>query len=127
MPILSVLLEKFGVCRLESLAEIPTWAMDNPFFSITKTPEELSIVCPTASIPREIPAERGWRCLKVHGPLDFSQTGILQSLAEPLAKAAISIFAVSTFDTDYLLVKECDLPKAIETLRLAGHRVNSEG
>jgi len=83
-------------------------------------------VCPTTSIPRETPAERGWRCLKVHGPLDFGQTGILLSLAEPLAKAGISIFAVSTYDTDYLLVKGCDLPKAIEALRLAGHRASDE-
>lgn len=83
-------------------------------------------MCPATSIPREIPAERGWRCLKVHGPLDFDQTGILLSLAEPLAKAGISIFAVSTYDTDYLLVKGRDLPGAIEALRLAGHRVSDE-
>lgn len=126
MLTLSILPEGFGICRLESSAEIPTWAMGNPFFSVTKTPEELSIVCPSSSIPTEILAERGWRCLKVHGPLAFGQTGILLSLAEPLAQAGIGTFAVSTYETDYLLVKGCDLPKAIEVLRLAGHRVNNE-
>ena len=124
MLTLSVLPEEFGVCRLDGSAEIPAWALGHPFFSITRTPEELSIVCPAASIPREIPAERGWRCLKVRGPLDFGETGILLSLAEPLAEAGISIFAVSTYDTDYLLVKQRDLPEAIEALRSVGHRVS---
>lgn len=123
---LSIFPEEFGICRLESSAEIPAWALSDPFFSITKTPAELSIVCRVTSIPKKISAERGWRCLKVHGPLDFSQTGILLSLAEPLAKAGISIFAVSTYETDYLLVKAGDLLKTIEVLRLAGHRVSGE-
>jgi len=122
MLTLSVLSEEFGVCRLESSTEIPTWATDTSFFSITRTPEELSIVCLATSIPREILSERGWRCLKVHGPLNFDQTGILLLLAEPLAKAGISIFAVSTYDTDYVLVKGGNLPKALEVLRLAGHK-----
>jgi len=120
---LSVLPEEFGVCRLESTDEIPGWAMSEPFFSITRTPAELSIVCPAACIPEETPAERGWRCFKVHGPLDFVQTGVLLSLAKPLAEAGVSIFAVSTYDTDYLLVKRGDLRKAIAALRLSGHRV----
>jgi len=126
MLTLTVLPEEFGVCRLANSAEIPTWAMGNHFFSITKTPEELSIVCPATFIPRETLAERGWRCLKVHGPLDCGQTGILLSLAEPLAKAGISIFAVSTYDTGYLLVKGSNLPKASEVLELVGHRVSDK-
>ncbi len=121
MLTLSVLLEEFGVCRLGSADEIPDWAMSEPYFSITRAPEELSIVCPAACIPEETPAERGWRCLKVHGPLDFVQTGVLLSLAKPLAEAGVSIFAVSTYDTDYLLVKGGDLRRAIAALRLAGH------
>ena len=83
-------------------------------------------MCPAASIPEGSVAERGWRCLKVHGPLDFSQTGILSSLAEPLAKAGLGIFAVSTYDTDYLLVKANELHKAVRALRQAGHRVSLE-
>ncbi len=126
MLTLSVLPEEFGICRLDSAAEIPGWAISGPFFSITRTREELSIVCPAASIPEGSVAERGWRCLKVHGPLDFSQTGILASLAEPLAKAGLSIFAVSTYDTDYLLVKANELQKAVQALRQAGHRVTEE-
>lgn len=127
MLTLSVLPEAFGLCRLASSAEIPSWATEGSFFSITKTPEELSIVCPMASMPRGILAQRGWRCLKVHGPLDFNQIGVLRSLAGPLAQAGVSLFAVSTYDTDYLLVRERDLPKAIEALRSVGHRVNEEG
>lgn len=127
MLTLSVLPEEFGICRLDGSAAIPAWVMGHPFYSIARTPEELSIVCPAASISGEIPAERGWRCLKVHGPLAFDQTGVLLTLAEPLAEEGISIFAVSTYDTDYLLVKGRELPKAIEALRLAGHRVNDKG
>lgn len=126
MLTLSVLPEEFGICRLQSSAEMPTWATENPFFSITRTPEELSVVCPTASIPAEVPAERGWRCLKVHGPLAFGQTGVLLSLAGPLAAAGISIFALSTYDTDYLLVKGDDLLRAVEALRSVGHEVSDK-
>ena len=126
MLTLSVLSEEFGICRLEGAAEIPGWAMSGSFFSITRTREELSIVCPAEPIPGDIVAERGWRCLKVHGPLDFSQTGIIVSFAEPLAKAGIGIFAVSTYDTDYLLVKANELQKAVQALRQAGHRVTEE-
>lgn len=125
MLTLSVLPEEFGICRLETSAEIPAWATGHSFFSITRTLDELSIVCPTTAIPQAVPAERGWRCLKVHGPLDFGQTGILLSLGEPLAKAGISIFVVSTYDTDYLLVPESNFSEAIATLRLAGHSVNA--
>ena len=83
-------------------------------------------MCPAVSIPEGIVAERGWRCLKVQGPLDFSQAGILASLAEPLAKADISIFAISTYDTDYLLVKANELHKAVWTLRQVGYKVTEE-
>jgi len=126
MVTLSVLSHEFGVCRLNSMAEIPAWAMSSPFFSITRTPDELSVVCATASIPEGVSAERGWRCLKVCGPLDFAETGILLSLARPLARAGISIFAISTYDTDYLLLKARDLARAIVALRSAGHTIQHE-
>ena len=126
MLTLSVLPQEFGICRLEGAAEIPGWAMSGPFFSITRMREELSIVCPAASIPEGSVVERGWRCLKVHGPLDFSQTGILVSLAEPLARVGLGIFAVSTYDTDYLLVKANELQKAVRALRQAGYKVTEE-
>jgi len=100
---------------------LPAWAIAGPFYSITRTTEELSVVCPELAIPDEIVSEKGWRCLKIHGPLDFSLIGILSSLTIPLTKAGISIFAISTYDTDYLLVQETELEKAKAALREAGH------
>jgi hypothetical protein len=97
------------------------------FFSVTKTEDELSVVCEQASIPLPVPSElkceKDWRMLKVEGPLDFSLTGILSSLAGPLAAAKISIFAISTFDTDYILVKSENLSRACETLRHSGFTI----
>lgn len=113
---LSVMEEALGVCRMQASEAIPQWAQKGKFFSITRTEDELSIVCDEENIPREVTVERGWRCLKVEGPLDFSLTGILSSLAGPLAAAKVSIFAISTYDTDYLLVKRENLEKAKEVL-----------
>jgi uncharacterized protein len=123
---LSIFEGSFAVCRLGARAEIPGWALGEPFFSITRTPDELSIVCLERSVPRGEVCEKGWRCLKVHGPLDFSLTGVMASLAAPLAEAAISIFTVSTFDTDYLLVKEKDFERAILALTSAGHVIERQ-
>jgi hypothetical protein len=113
---LTLLLEKLSVCRLGNNEPVPQWAIKGNFFSITKTSDELSVVCPSDQVPAEIKAEAGWRAFKVLGPLDFALTGILASLAAPLAEAKISIFAISTFDTDYILVKEKDLNRASEVL-----------
>lgn len=112
----------YAVCRLEKSASIPEWAMGN-FISITRTEDELSIVCKEQSIPKGIKCEKGWRCVKVMGPLDFALTGILASLANPLAQAGISIFAISTFDTDYLLIKEEAVEEAKRVLSFQGHTV----
>ncbi len=120
---LSLLPETFAICRLEADSAIPSWAIGGDFFSITHTADELSIVCPQGNIPSGIRCETGWRCLKVEGPLDFAQTGILVSLATALAEALVSIFAVSTFDTDYLLVKEEMTEETIEALSGEGHQV----
>ena len=102
---------------------IPEWAHSG-FFSMTRTPDELSIVCNEEIVPDGVACEKGWHCLQVKGPLDFALTGILASLAAPLAEAGISIFAISTYDTDYFLVKELD--RAIAVLFKAGHNVRSE-
>ena len=91
--------------------------------SVTRTPDELSIVCSEASVPPTARAQRGWRALEVQGPLDFSLTGVLAALTAPLAQARISIFALSTYDTDYLLVPGEDLARACATLTAAGHTV----
>lgn len=113
---LSILPNKLSVCRMASNAKIPSWATSGTFFSISKTDDELSIVCPEKNVPLNIKSEKNWRALKVNGPLDFSLTGILSLLANPLAKAEISIFAISTFDTDYILVKRVDLKRTIGIL-----------
>ncbi len=97
--------------------------MAGGFVSITRTSEELSIVCPQRQVPAKIRRQEGWRAMKVKGPLDFSLTGILSSLATPLAQEGVSVFAISTYDTDYLLVKEKDLERAIGVLVNRGHRV----
>ena len=120
---LSLLPEPLAICRLPPSALIPAWAMIGSFFTLTRTDEELSIVCPAARVPEEVTCESGWRALKVAGPLDFALTGVLASLAGPLAQAGISLFAVSTYDTDYLLLKEERLAQAISALRAAGHQL----
>ncbi len=113
---LVVLPEKLAVCRLDADSQIPDWAIKSAFFSITKTLDELSIVLIDNDVPAEIKAEKYWRSLKVQGPLDFALTGVLVSLIAPLAEARISIFALSTFDTDYILVKEERLEESIKIL-----------
>ncbi len=119
---LTVMQERLAICRLAADAPLPIWAAGGPLVSITRTADELSIVCLEEQAPDDVTVERGWRCLKVEGPLDFALTGILADLAGVLASAGISIFAISTFDTDYLLVKEETLDGAVEALTVAGHR-----
>jgi hypothetical protein len=121
---LSLLPETLAVCRLDPHAEIPAWALPGDFVSITRTMVELSIVCPERRVPEEIGREGGWRALKVEGPLDFTLTGILASLAGPLAQAAIPVFAISTYETDYLLVKQTNLDRAVQVLSLRGHQIS---
>jgi hypothetical protein len=125
---LSILDRAFGICRLESGAETPDWVITLDFFSITRTREELSIVAPEgdlrrAELPAEAKVEGGWACMKVEGPLDLSLVGVLAELSGTLAEAGISIFAVSTYDTDYILVKNEDLDVAVRALSDAGHLI----
>lgn len=118
-----VLVGQMSVCRLDPEAEIPEWAITGGFFSVTRTPEELSVVCPEGSVPGEVRCEGGWRVLKLEGPFEFSDVGVLASVAVPLAEAGVGIFAVSTFDTDYVLVKAERLGPAVAALRGRGHEV----
>jgi hypothetical protein len=120
---LLLLAETYAVCRLESDAPLPHWSTAGPFVSITRTDGELSVVCRQDAVPGEVRCERGWRCLRVIGALDFSLVGVLASLLDPLARAGVSVFVVSTFDTDYLLVKEGSLESGVESLRRQGVRV----
>lgn len=113
----------FAILRLPADADVPAWAWP-AFSSVTRTIDELSIVALESRLPAGIHAEGGWRVLEVAGPLEFSQVGVLASLTSPLAAAGISIFALSTFDTDYLMVRDTDLDKAVEALAAAGHRLD---
>jgi hypothetical protein len=113
----------FAVCRLAPDAPLPAWASGSAFVSITRTADELCVVCRQEAVPAHVRSEPGWRCLRVAGTFDFSLVGVLASLLDPLADAGISVFVVSTFDTDYLLVKEPDLQRCVAVLRRAGHTV----
>ncbi len=121
---LTVLPDRLGICRLDAQASVPEWAFQSAFFSVTRTLHELSVVCAEVCIPEDVSCDQGWKCLEVQGPLDLSETGILSSLSLTLTHAGISIFVVSTYDTDYLLVKAENLAKASEALAAAGHKVN---
>jgi len=116
---LQELTKTFSICKLEPNAEIPTWAKNGSFFSITKTVDELSIICEQSLIPTDITSENDWMAFRVVGNLDFSLTGILASIANPLAEEKISIFAISTFDTDFVLVQKIDWPRARKALENA--------
>ena len=127
MLTLTVLSEALAICRLSADEAVPEWAMLGEFVSITHSAAELSIVCAEENVSADVKADRGWRALQVEGPLDLALTGILASLAQPLAKAQINIFAVSTFDTDYLLVTGYNLFRACEVLQQAGHTIELNG
>lgn len=115
---------RLAVCRLAPAGEPPFWALRaGGFCSMTRTADEWSVVCPEDLVPQSTVCERGWRILQVAGPLDFALTGILDSIARPLAEAGVSIFAVSTYDTDYVMVKEEHAGQAARVLEAAGHRV----
>ena len=120
---LTILAETFAVSKLDKGAPIPDWASSGGWCSVTRTDDELSVVCPEPLLPADVISNRGWKCLRVSGPLDFALTGVLASLLKPLAEARISVFSVSTFDTDYLLVKTESLAAAARLLSLAGHRI----
>jgi hypothetical protein len=117
---------RFAVCRLAADSEVPTWTFGTgQLMSVTRTADELSIVCGEDRVPPEVKAERGWLCLKLRGPFPFSQTGILTAFVNPLSNRGISIFAISTFDTDYVLIKEESWSNAQRALEEAGHEFTS--
>lgn len=118
----SLVPDVLAVVRLPADAPVPAWAGEpSAFASITRTGDELSIVCREALVPPGAAAEPGWRALKISGPLPFTAVGVLAGIAAPLADAGVSIFAVSTFDTDYVLVKADQLDRAMAALSAAGH------
>ncbi len=118
---LKILKDHFSVCKIKDIKDVD---FSDEFAFFSKTDEELSLVCRTASVPKNcIALEKGWSGFRVQGELDFSLIGILSKLSTVLAESGISIFAISTFNTDYILVKEEKLAEAVESLKKNGYQV----
>jgi hypothetical protein len=121
---LTLLPDRLAISQLPPNETVPPWATSAcGFSSITKTAEEVSIVCAEDAVPPDVKCEPNWRLLKIDGPFDFAVTGILAAAATPLAEAVVPIFAISTYDTDYILVKQDNVERAVQVLKGAGHRV----
>lgn len=114
----------YAICRLAPDDSLPAWAVNGSFSSVTRTPKELSVVCDVASVPPGVKADGPWSMLAVRGPLDLNLTGVLAGLSTPLATAGIGIFVVSTYDTDYLLVRSHDMDRAGRVLRAVGYEIS---
>jgi uncharacterized protein len=122
----SLLSETFAICRLDPTTGIPEWALRPAMLiSITRTDEELSIVCPEANVPIGLKSDAGWICLKLQGPFPFSMTGVLASFINPLSSNRIPIFAIATFDTDYVLIKQEFWEAGSAALESAGHEITT--
>jgi uncharacterized protein len=120
---LLVLDPMFAICSLKRDSPLPEWATSSDFYSITRTYDELSIVCPQEQMPAGVDINKNWRCLKVQGPLGFSITGILASISMPLSTEGVSVFVFSSYDTDHIMVKQYELEKAVDVLQKAGHTI----
>ena len=124
MLTLELLKENYSVCRLNPNAPIPAWCQKGNFYSVTQTKDELSIVCETQYVSENIEVvESDWRIFKILGPLDFSLIGILSKISLLMAECKISIFALSTYDTDYIMVKEDKVEEAVKALKRAGYGI----
>jgi hypothetical protein len=119
---LSLLGEPYAVCRFPAGSPVATPSPES-FSLLVQAAEETTLVCPVDHVPTGAETDSGWRCFRIEQSFDFSVPGILASVLEPLAKAGIGIFATSTFSTDYVLVKDKDLGRALEALRGAGHQL----
>jgi len=113
----------FAICRLPASDPVPEWATKGIFNSITRTSDELSIVCPVENVPGQHKPEVPWMCLKIEGPFAFSQVGIRQAFIKPLVENGVPIFTISTFDTDYILVQETFSGVSLNALQNAGHEI----
>jgi uncharacterized protein len=118
---LRLLAAVFAVCRLDPVAPVP-----DGFWSVTRTDDELSVICVDDAVPEGAVVQRGWRALQFVGPLDFALTGVAAALTAPLAEAQISVLPIATYDTDYLFVRDETLSRAVEALEDAGHRVGTD-
>jgi len=120
---LSILPGRLAICRLPPESAIPAPPAGGGLWAVTRTADELSLVLPESARHPDWQAETGWRTFRVDGTLDFGLTGVMASLADPLAAAGVSLFAISTYDTDYILVREKDLDRATAAFVAAGHTV----
>ena len=120
---LSILPNRFAICKLDRAETLPNWGMETWFYSMTCTHDTLSIVCPEDSVPAGTMCEKGWKAIRFEGVFEFELVGILNSVTVPLAEAQISIFALSTYDTDYVLVKESQLNMVMQVLSDCGHTI----
>ena len=118
---LRTLPDSYAVVRLQPGAELPDWVDQGPFRSVTRTEHEVSVVCRDYDVPEGESVDRGWTVLETIGSLDFSLTGVISSLVAPLAAAEVPIFVISTFESDYVLVRSADLARAADALESAGH------
>jgi uncharacterized protein len=121
---LELLPDPLAICRLEPGAPIPSWAAQpSRFLTVSRTAEELSITTLQSTVPAGVTCERDYRAVRVRGPLPLNLVGVLAAIADPLVAAGLSIFAISTYDTDYVLVKARDLEAALKVLQQAGHQI----
>ena len=120
---LSVLKDKYGICTLPNTAPIPDWALTQSLASITRTEKELTIVCRLEILPSQYQSDLNWRCFKIDGSFDLNQICVISSISSPLAHAGISIYVISTYDTDYFLIQEQNLEQTISVLSNSGHYI----
>ena len=120
---LTLLKNKYAICSLPKDALIPDWALTQSLISITRTDKELTIVCRQDIISSELQSDLNWRCFRIDGSFDLDQIGVISSISSPLADAGISIYVISTYDTDYFLVKEEKLNQALSVLSNSNHSI----
>jgi hypothetical protein len=120
----SPLPNSYAICKFAANLPIPHWANFGAFSSITRTSEELSIIVEANLVPHDLLPKKIWRVLKVHGPFDLNEVGVLASFVAPLTQAGLSVFTISTFDTDYLLIQSAEFEHALDALREAGHTLH---
>jgi len=121
---LKVLPDAYSISRLNGDEKFPSWADGAGFVSISRSPEELSIVCLQSRVPEGVKVDRDWRCVQFVGPFAFDETGIILSVIRPLTESSFGVFVVSTFDGDYMLLKETDFEKGLSVLTEAGHKIH---
>lgn len=124
MPyILELFPDKLAICRSDQNAALPDIGQISGYYALIQTPNETTLICPEKSAPEFLLKDSGWRALEVQGPLEFNMIGVLSELAGCLARASVSIFVISTYDTDTILVKDQMLANAVQALISDGHQV----